>query len=288
MRIRLLVAVLIVVTFPLCAESQSSLSVPIQFPSADSIVHGQFFRCRGDNPVGTLVLVPGWPGNPQDVLGLGALLAERNINVLVFNPRGMHSSEGIFTFAHTLEDIGAALAWLEQPVIQERFRIDIAQIALGGHSFGGAVAMAYTAADPEVLRVISIAGNDLGWLIRKMQADSQYSEAMRQMLRSTRAPDGPVRFDLEAGLRELAEHQDIFGLKENSSILADRAILLVGGWDDMQVPMEDVLLPLYRSLKGAQADDVTILAYEDDHAFQGVIEELATDIEAWLVHQMGK
>ena len=81
--------------------------------------------------------------------------------------------------------------------------------------------MAYAAADPEVHRVISIAGNDLGWLIRKMQTDPQYSEAMLQMLLNTRAPDGPVRFDVEAGIRELAEHQDIFGLRENSSHLAD-------------------------------------------------------------------
>ena len=113
--------------------------------------------------------------------------------------------------------------------------------------------MAYAVADPEVHRVIPIAGNDLGWLIRKIQTDPQYSEAMLQMLLSTRVPDGPVRFDVEAGLRELAEHQDIFGLRENSSHLADHAILLVGGWDDLQVTVEDVLLPLYRSLKGAGA-----------------------------------
>ncbi len=73
MRIRMLVAVLIAVAFPLSAESQQSQSVPIKFLSGDSKVHGQFFTCRGDNPVGTLVLVPGWPGNPQDVLGLGSL-----------------------------------------------------------------------------------------------------------------------------------------------------------------------------------------------------------------------
>jgi len=53
--------------------------------------------------------------------------------------------------------------------------------------------MAYAAADPEIHRVISIAGNDLGWLIRKMKSVPQYSEAMLQMLLSTRAPDGPVR-----------------------------------------------------------------------------------------------
>lgn len=50
---------------------------------------GQFFPSVGDSSIGTLLLVPGWPGNPRDVLGLGAFLAERDINVLMFNPRGM-------------------------------------------------------------------------------------------------------------------------------------------------------------------------------------------------------
>jgi hypothetical protein len=48
-----------------------------------------------------------------DVLGLGDLLARQGINVVMFNPRGMHASEGTFSFAHTVEDIGAALRWVD-------------------------------------------------------------------------------------------------------------------------------------------------------------------------------
>jgi hypothetical protein len=36
------------------------------------------------------MFVPGWPANPEDVLGLGPLLTQRGINMMEFYPRGMH------------------------------------------------------------------------------------------------------------------------------------------------------------------------------------------------------
>jgi hypothetical protein len=220
------------------------------------------------------------------VLGLGALLAELNVNVLMFNPRGLHQSEGTSSFAHTLEDIAASLKWLRQADTRQRFRIDINRIALGGHSYGGGMAMAYTAADPGIRQVISIAGNDHGYFIRRMQSDPQFAEQIRQMLMSTRAPEGPARFDLEADLQELADHQDIYSLKENAGRLADRSILLIGGWEDEQATVDDILLPLYRSLRAAGASDVTFLTYHDDHGFGAVRQQLAADIQQWLVRHM--
>ncbi|TRZ53212.1 alpha/beta fold hydrolase [bacterium] len=282
----LLISILAIAAIPLHAYGQPAQSVPVEFLSGGEYVRGQFFRSMDSNPIATLVLVPGWPGNPRDVLGLGALLAELHVNVLTFNPRGLHQSEGTSTHAHTLEDIGAALEWLRQADIQQRFRVDMTRIALGGHCYGGGMAMAYAAADPRVRHVISIAGNDHGVFIRRVQKDPQFAEAIRQMLASTRAPNGPARFDVETGLKELADHQDIYGLRENAPRLADRSILLVGGWEDVQVTVEDVLLPLYRGLKAEGATDVTFLTYHDTHNFDQVRQELARDIHEWLVRHL--
>lgn len=283
----LLIAVLAVATFSFPVRGQRAQSLSVEFLSEGSYVRGQFFSSVGDNAIGTLLLVPGWPGNPRDVLGLGSLLAGSDMNVFMFNPRGMHSSEGTFGFAHTLEDIRAALEWLRQPDIRQRFGVDTTRIVLGGYSFGGGMAMAYAATEPGVRHVISIAGNDHGVFIRKVLRDPQYDEAIRQMLASTRAPDGPARFDdVEMALQELAEHQDVYGLRENASRLADRSILLMGGWDDSDITMEDVLLPLYRALKEAGASNVTFLAYQDGHDFETVREELATDIQLWIADHL--
>lgn len=136
---RLLIAVLALIAIPLSVLSQHAQSVAVEFLSGGVCVRGQFFPSVGDSSIGTLLLVPGWPGNPRDVLGLGAFLAERDINVLMFNPRGMHGSEGTTSFAHALEDIEAALAWLKQPEIRERFKVDAKKITLGGYSWGGGI-----------------------------------------------------------------------------------------------------------------------------------------------------
>ena len=284
----LLISILAIAAIPLRAYGQPAQSVPVEFLSGGEYVRGQFFRSMDSNAIATLVLVPGWPGNPRDVLGLGAILARLNVNVVTFNPRGLHQSEGTSTFVHTLEDIASSLKWLRQTDTRQRFRVDINRIALGGHSYGGAMAMAYAARDSSVRRVISIAGNDHGYFIRRIQSDPQFAEDIRQMLMSTRAPEGPARFDLEASLQELADHQDVYGLRENASRLAERSILLIGGWEDKQVTVEDVLLPLYRSLKAAGAPDVTFLTYHDDHGFGTVRQQLAVDIQQWLVHHMPK
>jgi len=282
MRRRWKIAVLVLAAIPLSVFGQQAESVPIQFLSGGDQVHGQFFSSVGGKPIATLLLIPGWPGDPRDVLGLGALLAELDINVAMFNPRGMHASEGTNSFANTLEDIAAALEWLRRPEIREQFAIDAGRMALGGHSYGGGMAMAYEAADSSFRRVISIAGTDLGVLVRRMHAHPQFSEAMRRMLAGTRAPEGPVRFDLDATFQELTDHQDTYGLQESASRLADRSILLMGAWDDLSVTVEDMLLPLYRELKGAGASDVTFLTYHDGHNFVAVREDLARDIQDWL------
>jgi len=264
-------------------EGQEVQPVPLEFLSDGAHVRGRFFVAAGAVPAHTLVLVPGWPGNPNDVLGLGALLSGQGVNVMMFNPPGLHQSEGTASSGGTLRSIGAALRWLQQPGVQKRFGVDAAKVALGGHSYGGGMAMAYAAGNPQVRRVVSIAGNDHGEFIRELQRNAVLAEDIRSMLLRTRAPEGPARFDLEADLEELAEHQDVYGLRENAAKLADRSILLIGGWEDDQVSVDQFLLPLYRALKRASASDVTFLVYHDDHNFGRVRGRLASDIRDWLL-----
>jgi len=271
-----------VLLHPAEASSQTVEPIPLEIPSGGELLKGRFFRASGEGPRPTVLLVPGWPGNPHDVLGLGALLSERGINALMFNPRGMHGSTGMTTFAGVLNDIGAVWAWLHSAEVVGRFAVDTARTTLGGHSFGGGTAMAYAARDPRVRRVLSIAGNDHGAFIRALDRDSAMAASVLEMLRSTRVPEGPVRFDPEATIEELRENQHVLGLQENAPRLADRSILLVGGWEDEQVSFETILLPLYRALKRAGAEDVRFVAFHDDHAFSRVRADLAAAIADWL------
>lgn len=45
------------------------------------------------------------------------------------------------------------------------------------------------------------------------------------------------------------------------------------------------MLPLYRDLQEAGADDVTFLVYHDNHGFARVRERIANDIRNWLLQQ---
>jgi dipeptidyl aminopeptidase/acylaminoacyl peptidase len=257
--------------------------VSVEIMSEGACVRGRFFSAVEMTPAPTLLLVPGWPGNPDDVLGLGALLAQKGVNICMFNPRGLHNSEGIASHANTLQDIAAAWHWLQQADVQRRFRVDTTRLVLGGHSYGGGMAMAYAAQDSSVRRVISIAGNDHGEFARELQRNSTFTEGIRRMLLSTRIPNGPARFDVEAGLKELVENQGIYGLRENAANLSDRSILLLGGWEDEQVTIDQFMLPLYRALRSAGAARVTFLVYHTDHDFINVRHQLASDISNWIL-----
>jgi pimeloyl-ACP methyl ester carboxylesterase len=184
-----------------------------------------------------------------------------------------------------MEDIRAAWLWLRQAAVARRFGSDAKRLVLGGYSFGGGMAMAYAAQDPSVQRVVAIACPDLGEVGRQLQQNPAFAEAIRRSLWSTRAPEGPARFDVDAILREIVDSPEVYGLRENAANLADRAILLIGGWEDEEAAIELFLLPLYRALRGAAAAKATFLVYHTDHDFGNVRQQLASDIGDWLLQQ---
>lgn len=315
---------------------------PVEIESDGLALRGRLFQTPAGGRRPALLLLPGWPGNPDDVLGMGRELSQLGVNVLMLLPRGMHGSEGTTTYGGVLRDVGAALRWLRDPEVDRRFDLDPEGVFLGGYSWGGGVALAYAASpeashspsrpvsdpsadpeshtatdpasrtstdsaphpsadptadpstdpasyagtdrgsDPEIRGMISIAGTDHGVFIRQVMEDERMAAEIREVLRSAQAPRGPIRFHPEEALRELLENQDIYGLRENAEELALRSILLLGGLDDESVTLEDHLLPLYRALNAAGAEDVTIEIYQDDHTFQRVRGEMAEDIAAWI------
>jgi pimeloyl-ACP methyl ester carboxylesterase len=258
--------------------------VSIEFISAGACVRGHFFAAIGTTQGPTLLLLPGWPGEPDDVLGLGALLAEQGINVCMFNSRGILPSEGIHSHANTLKDIESALQWLRQQDVQKRFNLDPTRLTLGGHSYGGGMAMAYAAQDPSVQSVVSMAGNDHGVFAREMKQNAAFAKKMRNYMLSTHRTGGPAQFDYDFGINELIDHQEIYGLRENAAQLVDRSILLFGGWEDEQVTVEKILFPLHRALRDAGARRLTFIVYHTDHNFSNVRPRLAADITRWLLH----
>jgi pimeloyl-ACP methyl ester carboxylesterase len=253
----------------------------VQIKSGGEILRGHLFLAGTAGPYPTAVIVPGFPGNPDDVLGLGEFLSDGGVNVLIFNPRGLHASEGISTFANTMEDISSVIDWIRSQA--GSYPINADQLILGGYSYGGGMALAYSAKDPTLQRLFSISGTDHAQLIRHYQHDAEFASMLEQDLSSTLAPEGPARFDIDAGLVELAENQNMYGLQENAASLADRSILMIGGWEDQNVTVDDTLLPLYRVLRLNGVQDITFLVYHDGHEFTAVRSEMSAAILDWIL-----
>ena len=232
------------------------------------------------SPKSTVVLVPGWASGPPDVLGIGSALSSRSeIAVVVVTPRGWYDSEGTASFSNGLEDVGAVFDWIRA---SDRSDLNSDNVSVGGHSWGGGIALSYAAIDPSVEKVFSIAGTDHGTFIRKYDADSSFAAQIRAYLESTAAPSGPLRFNVDGTLSELREGQDTFGLVENADKLKQASILIVGGWEDGSVTIDEYLLPLYRALKSAGAEHVQFETYHANHGFSDVSDQLHENLLAWL------
>lgn len=258
------------------------MSTPISFQSDGAKVHGRYFEAPGVQPLPTVLLLQGSPGNPSDVLGLGERFAERGYNVLTFNYRGTCESEGLSSFGNAQADIEAALAFLSKSK-----GVDLAEgrLILGGWSYGGGMAMSYAAAHSEIRAVFSVAGTDHGEFMREYQRDAGYRQMIDAIFDEMAQPGSPWRLAPGATPQETlaaGSSVDAYDLRKNAPGLRDRRVLLIGSWDDVNVKIESHMLPLYRSLVGAGADQVSVLAFNDDHSFSRVRFELADAIIAWM------
>lgn len=269
-----------------CAIAQDVNPVNISFQRDDITLYGKFFPAERDNPSPTLLLLPGFPGSDNDVLGLGKRVSELGLNVMMFNYSGTHKSEGLLGLQSVQDDISEALSFLHKPENKERYRIDTSLIVLGGYSYGGGMAMTYAVTHPEVNIVVSIAGNDWGEHFEDYVNVPWMKTAINGIIENSES-SGLVRFDEgERPAEFLAEGTGNLDtslyLKRNADDLADRKILLIAGWDDQGVVLERYTLPLYRALKEQGARNVKIVAFQDDHSFSKSRDDIAQAIVEWV------
>lgn len=254
----------------------------IEFYSQGQKIRGEFYLADDGTTTHTALLLPGFPGAVGDVLDLGLRMSEAGINTMTFNYRGTHGSEGTFSLKNTLEDIQAAYEYLHQDQVMREFQVSTDELVLGGYSFGGGMAVVYTTNHPEIKRVFSISGTDHGEFVREYMRNPALAEAIKASYAELKFPAGPVNFEWEDAVEEITQNPDPYDLKRGANALADRDILLIGGWDDMNVLIEQHILPLYRALVDVTARKVQIAAFQDDHAFERSREELAATVVHWV------
>jgi len=103
----------------------------ITFTSHGNALLGTFFRAAGDGPRPTALLMHGIPGAEKNV-DLAYALRDAGWNALLFHYRGCWGSAGVYSLAGILDDITAALDYLQQDATVDRERLVGIGLSLGG------------------------------------------------------------------------------------------------------------------------------------------------------------
>jgi dipeptidyl aminopeptidase/acylaminoacyl peptidase len=285
---RLFKVVLLLLTFPVIAQSQDTTPADITIDRDGILLKGKFYVSEGTGIFPTVILLHGFPGSETDVLGFGNKLSRSGINALTFNYSGTYQSQGQSDFDKTvLPDIQAAFKFIYQPENISRYKIDTSLVYLGGWCYGGGMALAYAAVHPEIHVVFSIAGNDHGEFFREYVLNPEMKKMIDEGFNNMAYPNGPVRFAKGSFPKDIAENgidklNPAMDLRKSAPILAQKDILLIGGWDDVQVTIDQHILPFYRALKKEKAKYVKIVAFQDDHYFRNSRNEVAQTLTEWL------
>lgn len=196
------------------------------------------------------------------LIALSEALAVEGIASLRFSFAGNGASEGRFedaTLTKEVDDLGSVLDALE--------RAGFKQIALAGHSMGGAVSLLRTAVDPRVRALASLAG---------MFHVQSFMQRHFGML----VPGRDSMFDKPDCIwsKALAEDAVRIGSLFDSAARVRIPWLLVHGDADELVPFSDSLDA--KAAADGRPELVTLPGV--DHRFTGAVPEFTAAVAPWL------
>jgi dipeptidyl aminopeptidase/acylaminoacyl peptidase len=290
--LKLLRVIMILLVFPEIAQSQGNLPADITIERDGIHLRGKLYISEGTGVFPTVILLQGFPGNESDVIGIGKQLSLSGINALTFNYSGTFKSEGRTSQQNSERDITAAYNFLHNADNIKMFKIDTAKIILGGWSYGGGMALAYAVKNHGIKMVFSIAGVDWGEYYEEYIRNPEFKKTTDDNMSKMAAMTDQIRFEEGAIPDEMTKDGIIrldsaYFLRRSAAKLIDKDILIIGGWDDAQATVDNYILPVYRALNKANAKNVSIIAFQDNHYFRNTRTEVALAIAKWIKKPTG-
>ncbi|MBC8403373.1 MAG: hypothetical protein H8E14_17950 [Candidatus Marinimicrobia bacterium] len=256
--------------------------IKLTFDSKGAELHGVYYPGNLNEPTPTIILLHGYPGGRKGTLGLGDKLMKAGINALFFNSRGVYESEGIFTVGNYLQDVTAAANFLHSTVMTDSFGVDTTNLSILAYSFSGSIAFIGSIYNPSLKNVIAVEGGDFGHIAREFQTDEETLKAYKRTFSKTMSDSGQVKgLGPDVLANEIIQMEKQLDLVLNAEQLANKNILLIGGWKD-EGTLENHILPLFRALQKHKAKNVEIEMFNDGHRFKNVRDELADKIIEWI------
>ncbi|HLI76666.1 MAG TPA: alpha/beta fold hydrolase, partial [Acidobacteriaceae bacterium] len=187
---------------------------------------------------------------------------------------------GAFSFGHSIEDVGAAVAYLREPENAKRLRVDPKRIVLIGHSMGGFMAVEAGAADPSIAALGLISAADMaGNVPAGLPPAAEATVVPRIAAGLAREGMAPLAGCTPEGLaRELFTHADQWRFSASAAADATRPVLVVTSGDGL-APADDAFAAALQA-HGDKA--VTTVHFDADHAYSDVRPRLIEAVLTWL------
>lgn len=264
-----------VITDPPADATTPAVNRQLLVPSGGVEMNALFQLAAGPGSKPTVVLLHGLPGNEQN-LDLAQAIRRAGWNVLTLHYRGSWGSPGTFSIAHAVEDADAAVRFIRQPGIAEKYRVDPRRVVIAGHSMGGFAAARYAAAHRDVMGLVLIDAWNPGADARALRADpSTRAAAVASMDDLGHSLQGA---DAESLTAEIERSGADFDLLSFAPALGDIPTLSV--WADRGIAKDNAALADAIALqKGSR---LTRAHFPTDHAFADHRITLARAVVSWL------
>jgi acetyl esterase/lipase len=246
--------------------------VVLHIPTGGVHVNGVAYVAAGEQRHGAVVLFHGQPGNEKN-LDLAQAIRRAGWTVVTMNYRGSWGSEGTFSFTHVLEDVRATLAYVREPAIASRLRIDPARIVIAGHSMGG-WAVALVGADSHAAGLVMISAGNIGNTegVTRDEINAAMADNMESLSGTT--PD--------ALTDEILTNASAFSFVPAG--LANTRLLVLSA-DDGNTADTDKLVAGVIAAGGTQ---VTTVHVATDHSWSDARLRLAHEVTTWLARVWGR
>jgi pimeloyl-ACP methyl ester carboxylesterase len=251
----------------------------LAFESMGNRLNAFMYVASGKQPHPTVILLHGFPGNERN-LDLAQALRRSGMNVLYFSYRGAWGSGGVFSFAHTLEDVASAIRYVRSDSIVQASRVDPRRIMLVGHSMGGWLALMGAAADSTVTCAAALDFWNVGADGRAMQTDRTADSSFTAYANWVSQAGAPLHADSGRVLtREIVEHAALWDLDNHAAELRTRPLFIISSTKN------EYHASFLAALRAAHASKVNALQWRTDHGFSALRIHLAHALVRWIKTQ---
>jgi len=251
----------------------------LAFESMGDRVNGFMYVATGKQRHPTVILLHGFPGNERN-LDLAQALRRSGMNVLYFSYRGAWGSGGVFSFAHTLEDVASAIRYLRSDSSVRAFRVDPKRVMLVGHSMGGWLALMGAAADSTVTCAAALDFWNVGADGRAMPTDRTADSSFTAYADWVTQAGAPLHAESGRTLtREIVEHAALWDLDSHAIELRTRPLLIISSTKN------EYHRSFLAALRASHASKVDALQWRTDHGFSALRIQLAHTLVDWIKNQ---